>query len=210
MSKNRNPVSQWFITFPQSGAVSKQEFKIPDNLWSAVAQETHEDGQPHLHALVCLSNKMTQAEMKRYYDTVYPDDCKRIDYKPVRNLGASATYIVKEDKEPYLTGNQIPNNVLRILKVIPQVPEKWYNKFDEESDVSITQRTRRLLEGRAGSLQSSLETAHQDLISDFFTDDAHDYRYWYDFDTRWGPYTHGHDYKFRNYYDRHVKCGLKT
>lgn len=208
MSNNRNPVSQWFITFPQSGSVGKRDFKIPDFLWAAIAQETHEDGQPHLHALVSLSTKMTHTEMKRFYDDVYPDACKRLDYKPVRNLGASATYIIKEDKEPLLLGSQVPNNVSRILKVAPEVPTKWYNRFDEMRS-GIYARTKAILEGRSGSLQISPAEAHLALMIDFETDDAHDYRDLYWMDTRQGPWQFGADYQLRNYYDREIKCDLK-
>lgn len=209
MSSNRNPVSQWFITFPQCGGVAKQDFKIPDYLWAAVAQESHEDGQPHLHALVCLSTKMTQSEIKRFYDENYPDDCKRIHYKPTRNLGASATYISKEDKEPLLVGSNIPSNVLKILKVEPQIPTKWYNRFDEAKPTGFYAKTKRLLEERVCSLQLSPEEAHHSLMTDYDTDDAHDYRDAYWMDTRFSIWLFGPDYQPRNYYDRVIKCGLK-
>lgn len=208
MTSNRNPISQWFITFPQCGTVTKQDLALPEYVWAAVAQESHEDGQPHLHALVSLSTKMTLSEMKRFYDDHYPNDCKRIHYKPTRNLGASATYICKEDKEPLLMGHNIPSNVLKILKVEPQVPIKWYNRFDETKSIIYT-ITKRLLEERSGSLQISPEEAHHSLMNDTSSDDAHDYQYLYWDDTRCMPLHFGPDYQLRNYYDRVVKCGLK-
>lgn len=101
---NRNPVKQLFITFPQSGSIDKHQFRDallrfePD--YYKICQETHKDGNPHLHAVVRFKNKYSRAFVIKYFKEKYPDSYKRIDVKPVRSIRNALAYISKEDTNP--------------------------------------------------------------------------------------------------------------
>lgn len=104
---NRNPVKQLFITFPKSN-VTKNKFR--DDLlrfepsYYKVVQETHEDGSPHLHAIVKFKNKYSKSFVLKHFKEKYPDDYKRIDIKPVRSIKNAINYLSKEDPEPLESG----------------------------------------------------------------------------------------------------------
>lgn len=109
---NGNKIIQYFITFPTSGSVTKEHFaerlKRLDTHYIKLCEETHEDGQPHFHAVVQLRKpgKSKPATIK-LFKKWYPDDYKRIDVKPVRSLEHSLLYFDKEDKKCYEHGELI-------------------------------------------------------------------------------------------------------
>lgn len=102
-SNNRNPVKQLFITFPKSN-VDKHQFRDdllrfePD--YYKICEEKHEDGTPHLHAVIRFKNKFSKAFVLKYFKEKYPDDYKRIHVKPVRSIKQSIKYLSKEDPNP--------------------------------------------------------------------------------------------------------------
>lgn len=112
-SKNRNPIKQVFITFPQSGEVSKQDFLTtllrfePD--YYKIGQEKHKDGQPHLHCVVRFKNKFSIPFMIKYFSEVYPNDYKRIDFQPIRSIKHAINYTEKEDTNPLCSGEFTDN-----------------------------------------------------------------------------------------------------
>jgi len=93
-----------FLTYPNCGDKDALfEFlqsKFPDTLrFLLVAKETHQSGEPHLHAVVSLSRK---SNFKRH-------DCLDFsghhgDYKAARDLDASIAYCKKDDPEPKIFG----------------------------------------------------------------------------------------------------------
>lgn len=108
MSKrNRNPVKQVFITFPKS-KIDKIQFR--DDIlglspqYYKVAEEKHQDGTPHLHAVVKLQKPYSVSYILKYFKEKYPDDYKRIDIDPVRSITNSIAYISKEDQNPLESG----------------------------------------------------------------------------------------------------------
>lgn len=96
-----------FLTYPNCGAKQecftflKRRFDA-DLRYLLVAQETHESGEPHLHAVVCLSRKIniTGASSLDF-------NGHHGDYKAARDLAASITYCKKDDPVP-LTYGQPP------------------------------------------------------------------------------------------------------
>lgn len=113
MTSNRNPVKQFFITYPQSGTVTKYEFRDallrfePD--YYTISEERHKDGNPHLHAVIRTKNKFSKAFIIKYLKEKYPDSYKRIDIQPVRSIKHSLQYLSKEDKSPLTSGEYKDN-----------------------------------------------------------------------------------------------------
>lgn len=104
MSDNRNKCKQYFITFPQSGKVTKKEFvdSLPPVEAGFAVTEEHEDGGMHIHALVKLRNGITKANLLKYIIKKWPDDYKRIDIQITKNLNKAQVYLQKEDPDPYV------------------------------------------------------------------------------------------------------------
>lgn len=80
--RNGNKIGQWFLTFPQSGNIDKN-FIL--EIWTdyqlleyAVCKETHEDGNPHLHANVRLRYKITKPELLTKLKKAFPNTYLRI------------------------------------------------------------------------------------------------------------------------------------
>lgn len=98
---------QWFITFPRSN-VDKVEFR--DSLLSLdlgfykVVQESHEDGSPHLHAVIKLKVPQSKSTLLKRFKDIYPNDNKRIDVQSVRSIKHALGYLSKEDKNPLESG----------------------------------------------------------------------------------------------------------
>lgn len=105
---NRNPIKQWFITFPQSAELSKEDFfqvhqTLGEISYAKAALESHEDGSPHLHLLLILKKGITKSNLLKFYKNTYPDDYKRIDCAAIRNIMATLQYLEKEDDEFFET-----------------------------------------------------------------------------------------------------------
>lgn len=112
-SANRNPMNWCFLTFPQSQQVSKEAFlesmtPLGPFTFSCVARETHEDGSPHLHALVRFVNALSKSKVLKYFKETYPDDYKRIDVGRIKRQSTpyhAYVYLTKEDPEPLISGD---------------------------------------------------------------------------------------------------------
>ncbi len=104
MSSNRNPVKQFFITFPNSsGVVSRDTFL--GHIWEeralcsyVVVEETHENGRPHLHANVKLKYAITKTKLLKKLEKDFPNDYRRIDVRITRETPKQALdgYLGKE------------------------------------------------------------------------------------------------------------------
>lgn len=103
---NRNPLKQFFITFPDSKDMTRKQFLglFPECKFAMVSQETHQDGRPHIHMSCQLVEKMTKTAMIKHIRTQLPDDWKRIQIAPTRSLKHSVDYISKEDETPLIHG----------------------------------------------------------------------------------------------------------
>lgn len=102
---NRNKIKQWFLTFPQW--LNQSKFDVRDILISSynidyykICKETHEDGNPHYHAVIRLRESMSKSQILKKFKEIYPSDYKRIDVKPVRSIKHSLQYLSKEDTTP--------------------------------------------------------------------------------------------------------------
>jgi len=98
---NRNKCRMWFITFPQSGTYSPEEFL--DKLFArrtvtgvAGVQETHEDGSPHIHLNIKLEFGLTKSQILNSCRIKFPEDYKRIDIRSTRQHYKNADYLHKE------------------------------------------------------------------------------------------------------------------
>lgn len=118
-SVNRNPLQWCFLTFPQSGSVTKQDFcdrmdPLGPYEFHCYVQETHQDGQPHLHALVKFRKKITKSKILAHLKKTFPNDYKRIDAGRIKRASSpwhAHQYLLKEDPDPITYGNcPEPNN----------------------------------------------------------------------------------------------------
>lgn len=104
MTSNRNPLQKYFVTYPQSHDHTKLNFletcQELNLKYYIICQETHLDGNPHLHALLWLQKSMTKARLLKFFKEKYPSNYKRIDVQSVRNLKATIEYCRKEDPSP--------------------------------------------------------------------------------------------------------------
>jgi len=97
---NRNPIKQWFITFPQTDT-TRQAFleSFPPYELGMVAQESHQDGGLHLHMLIVLKKALTKSKLLQYIQRKWPDDYKRINVQITKSKSDVADYLHKEDSE---------------------------------------------------------------------------------------------------------------
>lgn len=131
---NRNPVKQFFITFPKSN-IDKVEFR--DSLlrfepsYYKVCEEQHKDGTPHLHAVVKFKNKYSKAFVLKYFKEKYPEDYKRIDVEIVRSIKNSITYLSKEDDNPLESGEFVDSRNPQSGALLKFVMKLGYDSMEE-------------------------------------------------------------------------------
>lgn len=101
---NRNAVKKFFITFSQSGAVTRDDLFTNINKTyiikqAIIAQEPHKDGKPHLHAAIEFEQPLKKTQLLTFFITKYPDDFKRIDVQTMRSFKESFNYLTTPDKD---------------------------------------------------------------------------------------------------------------
>lgn len=107
---NRNPISQWFSTFPQSGTVSKEAYlgSWPPHTYAVIGTESHSDGNAHLHLLIKLKKPLSRSKLVAYLTAKYPDDWKRIcadkALQTAKDMSDVRDYILKEDPHAIISG----------------------------------------------------------------------------------------------------------
>jgi len=122
-NNNRNKIKQWFITYPQW--LKQSKIDIRDSLllsysidYYKICKETHEDGNPHFHAVIRLRESMSKSQIIKRFKDLYPNDYKRIDVKPVRSIKHSLQYLSKEDTTPlesaggFVSKRNLKNSIL--------------------------------------------------------------------------------------------------
>lgn len=85
-----------FLTYPQSGILDKGELmtyllSLGDVEYCCVAAEKHQDGSPHLHAVIKYVKKINTTN-PRYFDC----GGNHPDYQKVINFTKSVVYIQKD------------------------------------------------------------------------------------------------------------------
>lgn len=99
-TRNRNPVTRFFITFPQWKNSSKlkliSEHKTLNIDKYLICKELHTDKNEHYHLIFILNKGMTWKKMVKWYEERYPDDFKRIKVETVKSLPASVKYVKKD------------------------------------------------------------------------------------------------------------------
>ena len=104
---NRNPVCQWFITFPRWNEyedIKQFELIAPKSKWGYVVKESHEDGGIHYHLMLKLVKGITKSKMLSYWREKFPQDYKRIDVQPTKDFRAAHTYLQKDQLDVYEWG----------------------------------------------------------------------------------------------------------
>ena len=128
---NRNPVRQWFITFPQWN--NYEDIKIfeklsPESLWGYVVKESHEDGGIHYHLMLKVKEKISFSKMLSYWKEKFPNDYKRIDVEPTKVFRAAHAYLQKEKLEVYEGGQG-----MKLPVWIQAIKDEWeINRVDRE------------------------------------------------------------------------------
>ncbi len=91
-----------FLTWPQNTAtkedvLAKVQATWGDDLdWSVVAEEKHQDGTPHLHAVIAFCKKM-YFKGKKGLELLDSITGKHGNYQSARSLKKTVTYVVKDD-----------------------------------------------------------------------------------------------------------------
>lgn len=92
-----------FLTYPQCGLTKDDVLRqlralVGDRLvWAIVAQEQHQDGTPHLHAVLRF-DRLYDRHICTWADLTGPDDNHyHGNYQPCRNVKQSVTYILKDN-----------------------------------------------------------------------------------------------------------------
>lgn len=119
---NRNPISQWAITFSQSGGVGdKTTFHEvwPPCSWSVCCEEEHKIKGVHLHLLIILRHDITKVQLLKFARKAFPTerrvqnedeewvtvhDYDRIQMDPIKFVTKWEHYCRKEDPDVHVTG----------------------------------------------------------------------------------------------------------
>lgn len=139
--KHRNSVKKFFITFPQSLDLTKEDFY--NSLVSKYkadkaicVQEQHADGSPHLHLGIEFSNSYTKRVLLLYFQDQYPEDYRRIDVQAMKSLQHTITYLTSPDKDKHVDPNPLLINInieqkesvkhLRFKREFPKDPWSYW------------------------------------------------------------------------------------
>lgn len=124
---NRNPIRQWFITFPQcNGKESRESFsgKFPPSDYSITAEEAHEEGGTHLHMGIRLIKGLSQAKLHKWIEAKWPEDYKRIHFKPVKGWENTIAYCNKEDPYTRTRGDFVVKKHMTLEEALRNDEEK--------------------------------------------------------------------------------------
>lgn len=138
---NRNPIKQWFITFPQCGDIKREQFAdmFPPHEEVRVCMEEHDDGNPHLHMFIKLIKGLTKSKLLKWIKEKFPNDFKRINIQPVKNVQQVNDYINKEDPVPFV-------RTTKKVKGSAEEVDTWISilqtQIDHKSIMKITEGVR--------------------------------------------------------------------
>jgi len=153
---NRNPVCQWFITFPrweEYPDIKTFEQISPKTKWGYAVKESHEDGGIHYHVMLKLSKGITKSKMLDHWKQMFPNDYKRIDVEPTKDFRAAYNYLGKEQLEVYEWGQGMKLPVwLQVIK----------NEWDDQK-ADIERWRQRLNDLTKKRLYESWEAEHNSV-----------------------------------------------
>lgn len=130
--KNRNPIKQWEITFPQTDFEREQFIDLfPPHEYAICAQEEHSNGGLHLHLGLKLLKGLSHSKLIKYLSEKLPDDWKRIHVSPIKNWENWNDYCKKEDPHVLVKGS-LAKRVSPLQRKVQEYlseeqPESWEN-----------------------------------------------------------------------------------
>lgn len=130
--RNGHPCIKWFITFPQSGDLKKEDLHLPPTTFKFICKEKHEDGKPHLHASIVLMYKKSKPKFIEWFQESYPNDWKRIKVDPTKELVNTINYCSKEDPFPFQEGEIPKGKGGRPKKVNVKAARSHYEHYPQE------------------------------------------------------------------------------
>lgn len=99
-----------FLTYARCEHSKEDVGRFLESLGAAsglVAQELHEDGYPHLHAVIDWGGKKNVKDPRKFdYEGIHPN------IQAPRNVKSTEKYCRKEDCEPYVWGSSFDENAL--------------------------------------------------------------------------------------------------
>lgn len=105
----------FFLTYPRCLLERKELFEFISNKvgieYALIARELHQDGHPHLHALLTLRKKLDTTS-NVYFDVAGYHG----NYQVARDTDSVREYIQKADQTPYEYGLYVGNNQSRVQK----------------------------------------------------------------------------------------------
>lgn len=127
-TKNRNPIQQWSITFPQSKEMERKEFvdMFPPHIAYKCCRETHKNGiDLHIHLGIKFIKGITFSNLRKWVERKFPDDWKRIHFQPTRDKKLWDNYCGKED----------PDAIVLCEPVKKQKPSKAILRMCKEMEI---------------------------------------------------------------------------
>lgn len=111
---------RFLLTYPRCATTKQQaldailQSTLPTPEYVLVVQESHADGSPHLHLLLCFHERVRPRD-PRFFDFITG---KHGDYKTTTDIRTSRTYLLKEDKTPleYGTFPEASSSASRVSK----------------------------------------------------------------------------------------------
>lgn len=152
--RSNKPIKSWFLTFPQSGEVTLQQFldcfSVFPLQFYKIVKELHEDGNPHLHCIIQFKGKRTFNAMKGRIQSVFPFDWKRIHMRPLGSKESADIYMSKDAKDKLEGGSY----EAKAKRVIPT--PSWISECKEEE---VTQEDRDIQDVRLRQAEAEYENS---------------------------------------------------
>jgi hypothetical protein len=97
---------KFFLTFPQNDtaketALANIKLHLPCYSWVMISQETHQDGEKHLHIGIEFKQKVRTRKVD-YFDSITG---KHGNYKTMKSVTGTIKYLRKEDAAPLIDGD---------------------------------------------------------------------------------------------------------
>lgn len=105
-SSGKTGETNWFLTYPQNETLKSTVLERLQALsyglvWAIVSQETHKDGQFHLHVALKFRTRVQVRDLNSIFD---PIGGKHGDYRRIKSIPHAIAYCQKEDPDPLVFG----------------------------------------------------------------------------------------------------------
>jgi len=131
----RIQAKSFFLTYPQCEASKEDLFALLGTkgviVHATIGQETHEDGNHHLHALVTYERKIN-VKRNDFFDL----ESYHPNVQACRNVIATKTYIKKEDLDPFIYDKD-GEGELNLYDLARTTPEEEFFEICRKQKVSI-------------------------------------------------------------------------